>query len=88
MTDELDALKAVLDLCETRKLSVGAISVGSIRLVLALPTAASAAKVDEAPAHKPTQDEKAMAKLRIASRKTFGRVLPDEELLALEGALA
>ena len=34
---ELETLKAVLDECGKRKLTIGAISVGSIRLVLAIP---------------------------------------------------
>ena len=81
---ELETLKAVLDECGKRKLTIGAISVGSIRLVLAIPLSEP---MPSTPAKRLTAEEEELLVLRKKSAATFGRVLPDEELRAMKGAL-
>ena len=80
---DLDELKLLLDECARRKLVVSGVSVGGIRLAL-VPQAAAEEK--EKPRPK-TAEEKELEALRRSSRKTFGRVLPDEELLNLKGTI-
>lgn len=84
MTD-IDRLLQVLDVARSCKLPIGAITVGDIRLVLATPTVPGAADAESPRA--PTKEERELEQLRAASRKTFGRVLSDEELREMKGVL-
>jgi hypothetical protein len=80
---DLDELRAVLEECSKRKLIVTAVQVGTIRLSF-VPVPPEEAK---SPTKRKTAEELELEKLRKSSRKTFGRVLPDEELLNLKGAI-
>jgi hypothetical protein len=88
MSEDLDRLRAVLDLIKERGLSLSAVSVGEIRVVLQPAQAAPVkAAVTVKPDKPPTPDEQKMADLRKRARALFGKDIPDDQLLAMEGAL-
>lgn len=81
---ELARVEAVLALVRREKLAVTEIAVGDVRLVLAAPLDGSPKPAATKP---PTKAEAELEALRGRSRALFGKVLPDEELEQLRGAL-
>lgn len=93
--NEAARLQAVLDVLRSSGARVSALRVGDVQVSLAAPwpppapsappESRAGAQVVEVGHDKDPAREAKLQKLREASRKTFGRVLPDEHLLAMEG---
>src|SRR5260370_28343582 len=95
--NEAARLQAVLDVLRSSGARVSALRVGEIQVSLAAPwpppvasapsEARGAGQVVEVGKDKDPAREAKLQKLRNASKQNFGRVLSDDALLAMEGAL-
>lgn len=86
--DDASRLRAVAETCKALGMTVGALKVGDIEVRLVEPWGAIKPPEPKKPRAEddPTISDE-LRKLRQASRKQFGRVLPDEKLKAMKHAL-
>lgn len=95
MPDDVDRLRAVLELCESRRILVAGVQVGDIRIQVVgrvpleppKPSIDGMVEVKTGPELEAEAREAKLVELRKRSKETFGYVKSDETLLALEGAL-
>jgi hypothetical protein len=89
MADDSERLRAVAEACRALGMTVGALKVGDIEVRLALPWGAEPKDTPRRRAKREIDSTTSpeMQALRDASMKQFGRVLPDEKLRAMKGAL-
>jgi hypothetical protein len=96
---DIKRVLALADALRTLGMSVSAIVVGDVRVVLAEPWGGAtrepkspreSADADQA-LYAQTKDDattKKLKRLREASKRQFGKILPDETLLKFDGLLA
>lgn len=93
MSDDTAKLAAILALCKSEGLFVSSVRVGSVEIKIAGRSLGPKTKApDESNRPSSVTEEEWASKrklegLRKRSQEMFGKVLPDEALLAMEGAL-
>jgi hypothetical protein len=88
--DSVSRLGAVMALLKENGARVHTIYVGDLRVSFAIPWPPLPVPAQVAEVHEDQDarsNEARLVKLREMSRKTFCRVLPDDQLLQMEGAL-
>ena len=86
--DDADRFRAVAEACKAMGMHVGTLRVGDVEVRLAEPWGPPVPKAERRPrAEDDPNASDEMRELRRASRKQFGRILPDENLKAMKHAL-
>jgi hypothetical protein len=92
MNDDVERLAEIIALCKREGFFVSSVRVGSVEIKVAGRTIIKPKAPDESDRLRHTTEEesvqkKKMLELRKRSQEMFGKVLPDEALLAMDGVL-